>query len=102
MGEPCGETGCGVVKSRLFPAVGLGGVPCSEPGSPGDPLFVPSSVRFRSCGEPVAHPSTPQTLARPLMACVKSESSLGMSAAAFPRRLCFLPLRLASLAKAEL
>lgn len=62
MGEPHGATGCGVVKSHLYPAVGLGGVPCGETRSLGDPLPVPSSTCFLSRGELVAHPSTPQTL----------------------------------------
>lgn len=38
----------------------------------------------------------------PLLACFKSESGLGMSAAAFPLRLCFLPPHLVSLVQAEL
>lgn len=95
-------TSCGVVKSPFFLVVGLGGIPCGETGFLGHPPRVPPSTRFWSRGEAVEHPSTPRTPARLLPACVKSKSSLGMSAAAFPLRLCFLPLLLASLAQAEL
>lgn len=60
-------------------------------GCLGDPPRVPLRACLRSCTEPVARPSTPWALARPLPAHIKSESSLGKSAAAFPLRLCFPP-----------
>ena len=91
------RTGCGAVQSPSSQQWALGVSPAVEPG-----LFVTPSLCFWSRREPVTHPSTVRALARPLPARVKSKSSLGMSAAAFPLRLCFLPPRLASLAWAEL
>lgn len=88
------------MQSSLFLVLGLGVSPVRSG------LLGAFSMGPQKCGfGPVRSQwptQTPPRPRRPLLACVKSKSSFGMSAAAFPLQLCFLPLHLVSLAQTEL